>query len=90
MTLSNRLRGIYDIGPDAKFGTRSFHDPVPAINKEAADKLDELERVVAILTLPTERELRLEAAVLNVRELIRAQPDVRYLSDTALTNALKP
>jgi hypothetical protein len=42
-TLVNRLRGIYEIGPNAEFGTRSFADFVPPISLEAANKIDELE-----------------------------------------------
>jgi len=39
--LTDRLRGRYEVGPDAEFGTRSFD--VPPISLEAADKIEALE-----------------------------------------------
>jgi len=41
-TLKNRLRGIYEVGPDAEFGERKFE--VPAISLEAADHIEDLEQ----------------------------------------------
>ncbi len=42
-SLVNRLRGIYDLGPNAEFGTRSFADFIPPISLEAANRIEELE-----------------------------------------------
>ena len=40
-TLVNRLRGRYEVGPNAEFGIREFD--VPAINIEAVNKICSLE-----------------------------------------------
>jgi len=44
--LVNRLRGIYEVGHNAEFGTRSFADFVPPISLEAADRIEELEKAL--------------------------------------------
>lgn len=41
--LVNRLRGIYAVGPEGVYGTRSFADFIPPISLEAADRISELE-----------------------------------------------
>ncbi len=41
-SLVNRLRGLYEIGPNAEFGTRSFADFIPPISLEAANRIEEL------------------------------------------------
>lgn len=47
-TLTNRLRGIYEVGPNGEFGKRSFADFVPAISLEAASRIEELESLITI------------------------------------------
>lgn len=47
--LVDRLRGIYSVGPNAEFGTRSFSDFVPPISLEAANRIEELEQELADL-----------------------------------------
>ena len=42
-TLVNRLRGIYEIGPNAEFGTRSFAGIVAPISFEAAIEIEQLQ-----------------------------------------------
>jgi len=44
-SLANRLRGIYEIGHDGEFGMRDFSKStfIPRINREAADRVEELE-----------------------------------------------
>lgn len=46
-TLVKRLRGEYEVGPDSEFGTRSFADFIPPISFEAADRIEELEAILA-------------------------------------------
>jgi len=47
--LTNRLRGIYSVGQNNEFGTRSFADFIPPISIEAADRIDLLEKVLGDL-----------------------------------------
>ena len=49
-TLVNRLRGIYGIGPDNEFGTRSFADFIPPISLEAVSRIEELNKALIALT----------------------------------------
>jgi hypothetical protein len=44
--LTDRLRGIYSVGPKAVYGTRSFADFIPPISLEAANRIDELEAML--------------------------------------------
>ena len=44
--LTDRLRGIYEVGSDGEFGTRSFADFIPPISIEAADRIDALEHAM--------------------------------------------
>lgn len=46
-TLVDRLRGKYEVGPDAEFGTRDFSKFIPPISLEAADYIEELEDELA-------------------------------------------
>jgi hypothetical protein len=48
-TLVNRLRGIYEVGPNAEFGTRSFAAFVPPISLEAADEIERLNSRLRVL-----------------------------------------
>ena len=48
-TLVNRLRGLYTVGPNAEFGTRSFADFVAPIQLEAADEIDRLNARLEVL-----------------------------------------
>tara|TARA_R110000851_G_scaffold169340_1_gene315517 strand:- start:368 stop:571 length:204 start_codon:yes stop_codon:yes gene_type:complete len=47
-TLVNRLRGIYAVGPNAEFGSRSFGSfgIVAPISLEAANRIEELEQAL--------------------------------------------
>jgi hypothetical protein len=42
--LTNRLRGIYPVGPEGAYGARDFSDFIPPISIEAADRIEELEK----------------------------------------------
>ena len=46
--LTNRLRGLYEVGPNAEFGTRSF-DFIPPISIEAAERIEELEEALHLI-----------------------------------------
>lgn len=54
-TLTDRLRGIYSVGINGEFGTRSFVEFIPPISLEAADRIEELEKDIEML----EEELKL-------------------------------
>jgi hypothetical protein len=58
-TLVNRLRGIYDVGPYAEFGTRSFAAFVPPINLEAANEIERLKAEVEELKVTLKEVKRL-------------------------------
>ena len=45
-TLVDRLKGKYEMGPNAEFGTRDFSKFVPPISLEAAARIRELEGVL--------------------------------------------
>ena len=45
--LTDRLRGNYKIGRNGEFGTRDFSDFIPPIAIEAANKIEELERIIS-------------------------------------------
>jgi hypothetical protein len=44
--LPNRLRGKYRIGPDSEYGERQFAHFIPPICIEAADRIEELEKLL--------------------------------------------
>lgn len=48
--LVNRLRGLYSVGPDNTYGTRSFADFIPPIALEAANRIEELECALLLVT----------------------------------------
>ena len=48
--LVNRLRGQYEVGHNAEFGTRSFADFIPPISLEAADRIEELEEALRLIS----------------------------------------
>jgi hypothetical protein len=41
--LVNRLRGLYKVGPEGSYRTRSFSNFIPLISIEAADRIEALE-----------------------------------------------
>ena len=46
--LKSRLRGLYRVGQNGEFGVRDFYNGnPPAINIEAAEKIEELEKRLA-------------------------------------------
>jgi hypothetical protein len=47
MSLVNRLRGKYSVGPDGEYGERSFPEKfIPKISFEAADRIEALEALI--------------------------------------------
>ena len=44
--LTDRLRGIYQIGPNGIYGTRDFSGFLPPICKEAATRIETLEQLL--------------------------------------------
>jgi len=44
--LTDRLRGLYQVGENNEFGTRSFADFIPPISIEAANRIEELETIL--------------------------------------------
>jgi len=49
-TLIKRLRGEYELGPGGEFGTRSFADCIPPISIEAANRIEELENAIRLIS----------------------------------------
>ncbi len=52
--LIDRLRGIYEVGPGAVYGTRSFADFIPPISFEAAARIEELEDALSLIATADE------------------------------------
>jgi hypothetical protein len=52
--LVDRLKGLYMVGPDGAYGTRSFADFIPPISLEAARRIEVLEAALQeIIELPS-------------------------------------
>ncbi len=48
--LTSRLRGLYKVGENGEYGTRSFSDFIPPISIEAAKRIDELENALNLIS----------------------------------------
>jgi len=70
--LVKRLRGQYEVGPDAEFGERDFSDFIPPIHFEAADKIESLQAEIATLV----EDLNYQQTISNAaqKELIALKP----------------
>ena len=74
--LTDRLRGIYEVGEDGEFGARSFADFVPPISLEAANRIESLEAM-----LKNERELVIAECRATVLDQYLALGDAYSSSD---------
>jgi len=79
--LVKRLRGQYEVGPDAEFGERDFSDFIPPIHFEAADKIESLQAEIATLV----EDLNYQQTISNAaqKELIALKPQWVSVEDKA-------